>query len=133
TLALEKGATLIGIETVAYQQTLKFWMEFFLTELKLPDINVVELSPHGRHKDARIRQFVQELYAENYFIVDGEARNQFVWQAHAYKIGNKDNKDDILDACAYGLDIRNDHWHLVGKSRRLQEATPRVVENNTPF
>jgi hypothetical protein len=52
-----------------------------------------------------------------------------------YKIGKKDNKDDILDCVAYGLDVRNQYWHLVSnlKSSGKFEMIAGVQVNNTPF
>ena len=58
-----------------------------------------------------------------------------MWQASLYKIGKTDNKDDLLDAIAYGLDIRNEFWHLIKPPRldRIIEGVCSVVGNNTPF
>lgn len=135
-LAMTSGASLIGVEDVGYQQTLQFWIEHFMKELSITGISVVPLNPHGRTKEARIRQFVQELYAENYYHINPEERSKFVWQASQYKLGKKDNKDDLLDAESYGLDVRNDYWELVRNLKHsgknlLGEA--RVVGNNTSF
>ena len=134
-LALKYRVTLIGVEAVAYQQTLCFWLEFFLKELRITGITVVELAPHGRTKESRIRLFIQELYAGNYTIACPATRADFVWQALAYKVGKKDNKDDLLDGCAYGLDIRNEYWHLIGLRAQLDAAyeSAHVVLDNTPF
>jgi hypothetical protein len=112
-IALRLNVSLIAIESVAYQQTLCFWMDFFLKQYGIRHITVVELHPHGRSKEARIRQFVSELYKETYYIQDPATRRDFTWQASLYKIGKKDNKDDLLDAAAYGLDVRNQYWHLI--------------------
>ena len=134
-LALKYRVTLIGVEAVAYQQTLCFWLEFFLKELRITGITVVELAPHGRTKESRIRLFIQELYAGNYTIACPATRADFVWQALAYKVGKKDNKDDLLDGCAYGLDIRNEYWHLIGLRAQIDAAyeSAQVVLDNTPF
>lgn len=134
-IALESGASLIGVEDVGYQQTLLFWFNKYLTEWKITGIEIVPLKPHGRSKETRIRLFVAELYAANYFLFDS-VKATYVWQAMKYKIGKKDNKDDILDAVAYGLDIRNEYWHLVKNLKmeaQLVSGQARVVGNNTPF
>lgn len=112
-MALRINASLIAIESVAYQQTLCFWMNYFLAKLNIKHITVVEVSPHGRSKESRIRQLISEIYAGNYYITDPATRRAFTWQASMYKIGKKKNKDDVLDACAYGLDVRNGYWHLI--------------------
>lgn len=133
-LAIKLGASLIGIEDVGYQQTLQFWFNKYMTEYKVSGITVVPLNPHGRSKEARIRQFISELYAENYY-QGQDARIAFVFQASKYKIGAKKNKDDILDADAYGLDVRNEYWHLLEHVNHLKNnaVVAAVQRGNTPF
>lgn len=133
-LALTHGASLIGIEDVGYQQTLGYWVSKYMTELNIQGIEIVALNPHGRSKEARIRLFIAELYAGEYYL-SGEVRPVFVWQATKYKIGAKKNKDDLLDACAYGLDVRNEYWHLVTNLKTTSKllSTASVQDNNTPF
>lgn len=134
-LALKYRVTLIAVESVGYQQTLCFWLDFFLKELNITGITVVELKPHGRTKETRIRQFIMECYAGNYTLACPATRADFVWQALAYKIGKTDNRDDLLDGCAYGLDVRNEYWHLIGIRSQIDAAyeTAHVVQDNTPF
>jgi hypothetical protein len=133
-LAFLHGASLIGIEDVGYQQTLLFWITKYLEAHKVTGIDIVPLKPSGRAKEARIRLFIAELYAENYYLFS-TVRAAFIWQAMKYKLGMKDNKDDLLDACAYGLDVRTQYWHLVRNlktvPRLAQQA--KVVLHNTPF
>ena len=133
-LATKHGASLIGVEDVAYQQTLLFWFTKYINEYKVKGIEIVPLQPAGRSKEARIRLFVADLYAGNYGLLDA-TKAMFVWQAMKYKIGAKKNKDDILDACAYGLDVRNDYWHLVKNMKTVGQwlTTAAVVSDNTPF
>lgn len=134
-LALYYDVSLIGIEAVAYQQTLCFWMNHFLQELHITHIKVVELSPHGRSKESRIRQYIQELYRGEFHILDAETRRDYTWQASLYKLGKTDNKDDLLDAIAYSLDIRNEYWHLITPPRldSYINGECSVVPDNTPF
>lgn len=135
-LALKHGATLIGVEAVAYQQTLCFWLNFFLRKLNITHITVVELHPHGRSKEARIRQYIAELYKGSQFILDSTCRREFTWQGSIYKLGKKENKDDILDAHAYFLDIRNEFWHLItplNSPRFLVDHNKREVVHNGCF
>jgi hypothetical protein len=135
-MAIQNGCCLIGVEDTGYQQTLGFWLSHFMRELKIDGIHIVPLKPHNRTKEARIRQFIQELYRENYYIHDKATRRDFTWQASMYKIGKKDNKDDLLDAIAYSLDIRNEYWHLLHNIRNSPAALTgriHVVPFNTPF
>jgi hypothetical protein len=137
TLAIQYNCCLIGVEDVGYQQTLGFWLTFYINKFKITGLTVVPLKPHGRTKESRIRQFIQELYAKTYFLYSPETRRDFVWQASTYKIGKKEgNKDDLLDAIAYGLDIRNEYWHLIHTLTRkvtIDHGKCNVVAGNTPF
>ena len=130
-LALQWNCSLIGVETVAYQQTLKFWLEFWLNYHGISHITVVELKPHGRSKESRIRLFVQSLYNGSYVLHSPEVRRDYTWQASMYKIGKADNKDDLLDAIAYGEDVRNEYWHLlVPPQAAIIDSTCKVVLSN---
>jgi len=135
-LAVKHGASLIGVEDVGYQQTLGFWLTHFIKEKHIQGILVIPMNPHGRSKEARIRQFIAELYAKTYFLLSVPVRRDFVWQASMYKVGKKANKDDLLDCIAYGLDIRNEYWHVISNLRRINssvEGEAKVVASNTPF
>lgn len=133
-LTVEYGASVIGVESNGYQQTLGFWFKELMPSLGLTNVEVVELGSHGRSKESRIRQFISELYTGMYWLGD-LVRAAFIWQAMKYKIGAKKNKDDLLDACAYGLDMRNEYWHLIKNNKREQQflTQARVQDDNTPF
>lgn len=132
--ALEHGASVIGVEETGYQQTLLFWLRKYMTAMKITDIEIVPLKPKNRSKESRIRLFVREVVAGNYHI-HKDVRAVWMWQAVKYKLGKKNNKDDILDATAYGLDMRSEHWHLVKNLRlkALEAPATGVIEDNTPF
>jgi len=133
-LCLQHGGSLIGVEETGYQQTLLYWFNKYIGDWKLQGIHVVPLKPAGRSKEARIRLFVAEVYAGNYYIFS-TPRATYTWQAMKYKIGKKDNKDDILDCVAYGLDVRNEYWHLVTNLKTVTrtQKSARVLTDNTPF
>jgi hypothetical protein len=68
-LAVEYGVTLIGIEDVGYQQTLGFWVNYFLREYGITGIQVVPLKPHGSNlprslvsADSLHLQYLSELH-----------------------------------------------------------------------
>ncbi len=133
-MAIAHGASLIGVEETGYQQTLLYWFTKYVTDWGLVGINIVPLKPAGRSKESRIRLFVAELYAANYYLFTS-VRAQYTWQAMKYKLGKKDNRDDILDCIAYGLDVRNEYWHLVRNLRSTGqfEIGTSVEIDNTPF
>ena len=128
-------ATVIGVEMVGFQQSLDFWFRKYMKDLGIEGIHLVELKPHNRTKEARIRLFIQDLIRQDYYFLRAEDRSTFMWWAMKYKIGKKDNRDDWLDAPSYGLDVRNDHWPLIGllNSDKKSKGKARVRGNNTPF
>jgi hypothetical protein len=134
-LAIKWRCSLICIEDTGYQMTLAFWMNKYIVQYSLSDLVVLPVSPHGRHKESRIRLFIKDLYAENYYIYDPVTRRDFTWQASMYKVGKPNNRDDFLDACAYGQDVRNEYWqHISFLDHGITiEGTCRVIPNNTPF
>jgi len=137
-MALVHGASIIGVEDAGYQSTLQFWFDKYIRDLGLSGILVVPLKPKGRTKESRIRLFIQDLYAQNYYL-HPRTRPLFVFYATKYKIGKKDNRDDILDCDAYAMDMRNEHWQLISNNKRKNPfelahmADAHVVEDNTPF
>lgn len=137
--AINHRCTLIAVETVAYQQTLCFWLEIYLEAAGLSNhIKVVEVKPHGRAKEARIKELIQEWLNDRYYFFCEEARATFIWYGRKYKLGEKENRDDYLDAPAYGLDVRRDYRNLLGimeddayaKPPSSSSYMPRI---NTPF
>ncbi len=132
---LTYNLSVIGVETVAYQQTLKFWLEKYIAEQGLDHIIVVELSPAGRKKVFRIIQWIKEVLAGSCHVF-GHVRAKILWQALSYKIDKKDNRDDWLDDAAYILDVRADYWEEILKT--MIDVTPKkgqahVMINNTSF
>ena len=134
-LAVKWRCSLIGVEDTGYQMTLGFWLMKYIAQFQMHGLAVVPLKPHGRSKESRIRLFIAELYNESYYLHDPQTRRDFTWQASTYKLGKSDNKDDLLDACAYGLDVRNEYWHMISllDFGLTIDGECRVLTNNTPF
>lgn len=134
-LAVKWRCSLIGVEDTGYQMTLGFWLMKYIAQFQMHGLAVVPLKPHGRSKESRIRLFIAELYNESYYLHDPQTRRDFTWQASTYKLGKSDNKDDLLDACAYGLDVRNEYWHMISllDFGLTIDGECKVLTNNTPF
>lgn len=137
--AIDNRCTCIGVESVAYQQTLKFWMEMYLNMYGLSNhIKVVEMKPGIASKDGRIRAWVQNVLGSNYYVRSSTARALILYQGIRYRRGVKDNQDDILDGCAYGDYMLNKHreelMYQFGTVPGLpDDAKARVIPFNTPM
>lgn len=135
-MAVRIGAPVIGIEGGGYQQTLQFWMNKALEDNPaLNYIEVVELPTGNQSKLIRIQAFIGELLSNNYYFQRPEDRATFTWFAKRYKKHKKDNRDDYLDAPAYGITMRQKYWNLISRQTPSAptDGAPTVVSNNTPF
>jgi hypothetical protein len=132
-MAIRIQANLIGVEDVAYQQTLKYWFDRHFADEKITGIQVINLKVGTQAKERRIRAFVKEMYAGEYSFLRDSDRMKFTWQAAQYRPGKKNNRDDWLDSPALGLKIRNEHRSLLGLRKESAWKSPGVIENNTPF
>jgi len=141
-MASRLGATHIFVETVAYQQTLKWHLEEAVKDMVgdgLAGIEICEVKPARRNKTSRIRTWIKALL-EGTYSLKKDCRNAVMFQALAFKIERQDNTDDILDACSYGIDVRND-WQdavidamaLVGEGSRAGgiRINAHVIDNNS--
>ena len=130
TEALRVGACLIGIESVGYQQSLCFWLDFVLKRLNITWIQVVELKTRNASKQSRISDYIKELLAGNSGMAP-EARTTFTYYASMYRLGKTKNKDDYLDAPAYQKQVLTDYHKLLMPAHNreyLLENLPDVVD-----
>ena len=134
-MCLELNISVVGVEGGAYQSTLAFWFQKYMPKYHMEHLLIIELASHGRSKEQRIRSWIKLVLSGAYQIFDLDSRQRVVWQAAQYKLGKKKNKDDILDACAYGEDMINEHWAEVTSRelKNLRTIEAQVVANNTPF
>ena len=132
-------STHIGVESVAYQQTLKFWMELYIKRMQIEDfIKVVEMHPGMASKESRIRVWVSNVLESNYYILRQLDKALILWQGIRYRKGKKENQDDILDGCAFGDFMINKHRDELefefGQTPHMDEETAAHVQaNNTPL
>lgn len=137
--AIDNQSTCIAVESVAYQQTLKFWMELYLELYALDHlITVLEIKPGIASKYSRIRGWTQNVLENNYPILRSVDRALVLYQGIQYRPGKKDNQDDILDGCAFGDYMINKHLdeleYAFGMSPGIDpEVKAHVVPFNTPM
>lgn len=125
--ALKWGATVIGIESVGYQQSLLYWVEKKLKEESLSRIKVVEVSAGNVAKVSRIRDYIAELLSGESSMTN-KVRQQFSYWAHLYKLGSQKNRDDYLDCPAYQKQMLTKYPELIFR----KEATPEEINNLPP-
>ena len=97
-LAMEHGCYAIGVESVAYQSSLLFWIEHFINELGITGMRFFEV-PSGRlKKELGIIKWLQ-IYRAGEAFVHPRVRAQVHNQILSFDPTRTDNVDDILDVC----------------------------------
>jgi len=123
-LAIKYNIWHICVESVAYQQTLIWHIEETAKqpEYEKLDITVLELKTGRRNKTARIRVWMKDVLESSYSI-HADARASIMYQALGFKLERTDNRDDILDVCAYGVDVRRDYDTIILDAWMQGQAT----------
>ena len=135
-MAMAINATHIFVESVAYQATLKFWMDKYLEKYGLHDTIAVLPVPFTKAaKTSRIRAWLKSVYADGYYILRMEDKNKLLYQGLAFKVDRTDNVDDILDCASMGTTVLGEYklmliaacpFHIIAHSARVRN-------NNTPL
>jgi len=94
----------IGLEEVAFQRALRYSIKKEMEERKRW-LNIIELKPHARSKDQRIKG-LQPLYAEGKVLHNRELAYNIYLEDELLRFPRGRN-DDIIDALAYALDLIN--------------------------
>ena len=102
--ALESRIQLIVAESVAYQATLLFWMDFRAKMLNITGINFCEVTPEGYAKNQRISDMLK-LLMQGKILLHPEVRSAVIHQLARWDPLRKNNVDVILDVLAYIMKV----------------------------
>lgn len=131
---LEFRVPIVFIESVAYQETLAFWLEKALDARDLK-VKVIPITTGTASKYRRIKAWVKQFVGGKWFIADRESYNAATFQLYKYKTDRTDNVDDILDVLAQGVLAITKNYQDIIRATPLEEESPkpkaRVMTNNT--
>lgn len=101
-LAITYGIGIILVESVAYQATLCFWMNYFIKQRGITGIQVGEIYPGMAAKNSRIISMLKDLTAPvPQAKLHPRVKTRFVHQITHFNPVRTRNEDDILDLLAY--------------------------------
>lgn len=127
----------VGIESIAYQATLAFWLRLALEKLNLLEQVLIVPIYHGHQsKQVRIKNWCQAIQEGAYRISNPVVRSIILWQALQYDTRDKEPRDDILDAGAMGLKLLSTHWKDIMdliSPHELQQQEPGRVLTASPI
>jgi hypothetical protein len=118
------GIRTIFVESVAYQATLAYWMEYFAKELGIDGLVILEIYPGRSSKNSRIFNTLKTMAKENpdnaEILIHKSVRSIFVNQAQNWNPLKTDNVDDVLDLPGYTHHILAEH---AGNLMRIMEMS----------
>lgn len=130
-LARKWNAWAWGIEAVAAQKLLISMFNIFMNLKLVP--NHIELIPlisgRGDPKISRIKAFIGLMGKKEYAIAN--TMLTFVTQAMEYNMTKKNNRDDLLDSCAYGPLMIEEHLSLIYAANSGQSLTDAIGQIQT--
>lgn len=97
---LKHNCRVVGIESNAYQYTLKFWFEHTCQQLGIEGIEAVELYSGSTSKNSRILTMFKS-YMSGEFYVHPRCKAQTHLQMSQFNPLKRDNTDGILDLLTY--------------------------------
>lgn len=125
-LALPYRVRAIGIESVAYQQTLGFWFNYVCEQMGISGFEVCELYPGGMSKNARIITMFKSLVG-GLLRLHRRVRNLVVNQITMFNPAKTKNKDDILDILTYADKMENQYNDVLPRYLALEDADLRDI------
>jgi hypothetical protein len=145
-MALSTGATVIAVESVAYQASLLFWMGKICEMLNITGIELVEVFTKGMPKNSRILQWFKRIlpsprqsgegYEPPKEYLSNKVRNAVIWQISQFRDKRRDNVDDIMDNAAYAAQVVETYGEFIRIPELVinpQFEAAKVLEYNTPF
>lgn len=109
--ARKYNAWVWGFECAAQQSALMTLFKMFAAAEQEHEIEFVALAHGNRAKAKRISAWVSAMEAKTYGIPIDDL--DITTQLLSYDMSMTDQVDDLIDACAYGLDMFNIHYGLI--------------------
>lgn len=146
-IALTIGATLIAIESNAYQYSLKYWTEVVFSQLGIFGIKVVDIYTGQRSKNTRILEMFKQLVAPKQvtpgdsgqpdIILHPEVKALVTSEIVGFNPLKTNNVDNILDCLTYAPRVLETYGHEIAVTAHQYagEVDKKVYEDyeNTPF
>lgn len=109
--ARKYNAWVWGIESAAQQSALLTLFKMYAAAEQEHNIEFVPLSHNNRSKGKRISAWVSAMEAKTYGIPWNDM--DITTQLLSYDMTVEEQADDLVDACAYGLDMFDRHYGLI--------------------
>ena len=128
-LASRWGINIVGIESEAYQASIKYVFEYIERREEMASrLRVFQMPTGKRSKYARISAWVAYLKRGEYCLSRGDIATQS--QLLTYDPSKRENDDDLIDAEAYGVYMLEKHLSeiLAAKAHRLMPSQTIILD-----
>lgn len=130
-IALEVGASLLVIESVAYQYSLKYWTEQIFMQLGLHGIQVIDIYPGATSKNSRILTMFKQLVPASLdassqvpdIIIHPEVKAHVVSRIVQFNPLTTKNIDNVLDLLTYAPRVLAEYGNLIAINSPLTDQS----------
>lgn len=126
-MALSIGASLLVIESVAYQYSLKYWTEMIFEQQGLHGIQVVDIYPGAMSKNSRILGMFKQLVPDSSgypdIIIHPEVKAHVTSRIVQFNPLSRNNTDNVLDLLTYAPRVLAEFESLIAINNPLEEGT----------
>jgi hypothetical protein len=128
-MALTIGASLIVIEAVAYQYSLKYWFETVTEQLGIHGLQVIDIYPGALSKNSRILSMFKQLVPSKIdstseipdLVLHPEVKAHVVSRIVSFNPLQKNNTDNVLDLLTYAPRVVSEYGALIAVNDPLAE------------
>ena len=142
-IAISLGASLIAIESNAYQYSLKYWTEVVFGQLGIHGIAIVDIYTGQRSKNTRILEMFKQLVppatgTSNIpdIVLHPEVKALVSSEILGFNPLKTTNTDNILDCLTYAPRVLEQYQHLIAINTLMDsdiEDDPSLAESNSPI
>ena len=110
-MAVYWKVNVVGIESVAYQESLQYVFPYFAVTEGFKNLEFVPIYTLGVRKAQRLAGWAAMIKKEEYYITEGDF--VITQQLLAYDPNKKENDDDEIDCCASGVQMIDRYMPLI--------------------
>lgn len=129
-MCLSIGASLLVIESTAYQYSLKYWCEQIFMQLGIAGIQVIDIYPGQTSKNSRILSMFKQLVpsaSDNLsaipdLVIHPEVKAQVTSCITQFNPLKRDNTDNILDLLTYAPRVLAEFGNLIAINEHITDG-----------
>ncbi len=130
-MALSIGASLLVVESVAYQYSLKYWIEQIFMQLGLHGIQVIDIYPGSTSKNSRILSMFKQLVPSSLdsasstpdILIHPEVKAHVTGRITQFNPLTRNNTDNVLDLLTYAPRVVAEFGNLIAINSPLEEGS----------